>query len=154
MKEERMVQPQEIAPEALVIVKTIRQNWDYQSSISKVQGLYISWKTISTELLQELWVAKQAITENGARIAGRTKKGQLSWSAYVKDCFGGIISQRSVDSYLARYTAAGMTKPVPTPPTSDPTKLVVKNVKRVDGRISLDLYLPEYDVTYHQSFAA
>jgi len=151
-----MVQPADIKPEALVIDKAISTTWNYQESVKKVQGLYVSWKTASVEMLQELSIAKAAITLNGTRTSGLPKKGQISWGKYVAACFDGAISKRSVDSYLARFEAAGGVKPnkLTVNTVSDPAKVVIRNVVRVGDRISFDIYLPEYDLAYPQSIAA
>jgi hypothetical protein len=153
-QEEHMVQAQEIIPEAFSIEKAISTDWNYQVSIMKVKSLYISWKTVSTDLLQELWIAKQAITLNGARMSGRPKKGDLSWSAYVKDCFDGAISKRSIDNYLARYEGSGMIKPIAPAILNDHSKLEVRNIRREGDRVTFEIYLPEFNVSYPQAFAA
>ena len=151
MKEAYMCEVQELKPEALEIEKSQKASWDYDKSIKEVKALYLSWKTVSNELLQELWVAKQAITLNGARSNGRTKKGEVSWSAYIKECFGGAISKRSIDNYLAMYTNAGMTKPSKPEVISDHSKLEVRNIKQDGDRITFDIYLPEHNVSYAQA---
>ena len=146
-----MCEVQEIRPEALEIEKAEKESWDYEESIKQVQALYLSWKTISKELLQELWVAKQAITLNGTRSNGRTKKGEVSWTTYIKDCFGGAISKRSIDNYLAMYTHAGMTKPSKPEVVSDHSKLEVRNIKQDGDRITFEIFLPEHNVSYAQA---
>jgi len=146
-----MIQSQNIKPEALVIQKASRPHWNYNTSVKTVQSLCISWKSISTDLLQELWVAKQALTLNGARQNGRTKNGALSWATYVQACFEGAISKRSIDSYLEVYSSANFTKPPKPSILTDHSKLVVRNIQKDGDMIRFELFLPEYNVSYSQA---
>ena len=154
-----MIEPKDIKPVAVTISKTLSSDWNYHKSVKKVQGMYLSWKTVSEELLNELWVAKQAITKGGKRKAGMTKDGELSWSKYIKECFEDVggPGKRTIDSYLNRYFQAGFTKPgkLTVSTISDHSKLVIRSsVKQADGNIQLDIYLPEFDRSYIQYIAA
>ena len=152
-----MIEGKEIRPEAIKVEPAgVSSNWNYQDSIKKVQGLYISWKTVSEEMLDELWLAKQAITKGGKRKSGLTKNGEQSWSAYVKECFGDGLSKRSVDGYLNRYVANGFSKPqtLTIQTVSDHNKVIIESVEKVGDRLKLDIYLPEFDTHYIQYIAA
>ena len=152
-----MIEVKKIKPEAVKVEPAaVSATWNYRNSVKKVQGLYISWKSISEEMLDELWLAKQAITKGGKRKSGMPKAGEQSWSAYVKECFGDSLSKRSVDSYIKCYFANGLTKPanLTVKTISDPTKLILNSVEKDGDRIKLDIYLPEHNEHYIQYIAA
>jgi hypothetical protein len=152
-----MIERKDMKPEAIKVNPAdASATWNYRDSINKVQGLYISWRTISEEMLRELWVAKQAITKGGKRKSGLPKKGEQSWSAYVKECFGESISKRSIDGYLNRYIGNGMTKAgSPKGKTvSDHSRVVVESIEKIGDRLKLNIYLPEHGYSYTQYIAA
>ena len=152
-----MIESKTIIPEAIKVYPAgVSTSWNYRDSIKKVQGLYISWKTVSEELLAEVWLAKQAITKGGKRKSGLPKNGEQSWSAYVKECFGEALSKRSVDGYLKCYVENGMSKPnnLTIKTVSDHTRVVVESVEKIGDRLKLDIYLPEHEVHYIQYIAA
>lgn len=152
-----MIEAKDIKPEAVKVEPAaVSATWNYRESVKKVQGLYISWKSISEEMLDELWLAKQAITKGGKRKAGMPKAGDQSWSAYVKECFGDGLSKRTVDSYINRYFENGFTKPgsLTVQTISDHSKIVINSVEKDGDRIKLDIYLPEHDTHYIQYIAA
>lgn len=157
-KKEPVIFPKEMKPKAFEIDKTLSSNWDYWDSVKKVRGLYLRWSSVSSEMLRELYIAKYAITNGFTRTSGKTKEGELSWSKYVSEAFpDGLISKRTLDSYLNAYRKNGFVKPknLTIQPVSDPSKFVVKSTtKLANGRIQVELYLPEYDQTYIQSFKA
>ncbi len=152
-----MIESKDIRPEAVKVEPTaVSATWNYQDSVKKVQGLYLSWKSITEEMLEEIWLAKQAITKGGHRKSGMPKAGEQSWSSYVKECFGDALSKRTVDSYNKRYFENGKKKPerLTVETISDHTKLVLESVENFGDRIKLDIYLPEYDTHYIQYIAA
>lgn len=152
-----MVETKEIKPEAIRVVPAgVSATWNYQESVKTVKSLYLSWKSITEEMLEELWLAKQAITKGGRRRSGMPITGEQSWSTYVKECFGDSLSKRSVDSYIKCYFENGLTKPssLTVKTITDHTKLLLNSVVRVENRIRLDIYLPEYDEHYIQYIAA
>lgn len=151
------ITPQKMKPEAIKLtIGTVGKGWDYHASVTRVRDSYISWKTISEDMLWELWIAKQAITKGGKRKAGVPISGEKSWSVYVKECFGKKISKRSVDSYLKEYVKHGFKKVEKTKvvPINDPSRLEVRSAVIVGKRIKLDLYLPEAKTSYTQYIAA
>lgn len=154
-----MIEQNEIQPIALAIEKAAKPKWSYWKSVKRVQTLYLNWNTISEELLNELWLAKKAITHNFTRKSGVPKKGERSWARYVKECFEDVggPSRRTIDSYLARYFESGFTKPekLTVSTVTDHGRLIVRNAGlQDDGRIRFEIYLPEHDRTYTQYIAA
>lgn len=152
-----MLETNKIKPEAIKVEPAgFSATWNYEESVKTVKGLYLSWKSITEQMLEELWLAKQAITLGGRRKSGMPKAGEQSWSAYVKECFGDSLSKRTVDSYIKCYFENGMTKPesLTIKTITDHTKLVLDSVEGVGDRIKLDIYLPEYDEHYIQYIAA
>jgi len=151
------ITPKEMKPVAVEISKTLDPNWNYIESVKKVRRLYLNWSSVSSEILRELYIAKQAITKGGTRKSGLPKKGELSWNRYCEEAFGGMISKRTIDSHLLAYQNNGFQKPAKLTinALSDPSKAVIKStVKEADGRIKVEIYLPEFDNTYIQWFAA
>jgi len=152
-----MIETKNIKPEAVKVQPAgASSTWNYKTSVEKVKGLYLSWKSITEEMLEELWLSKQAILKGGSRKAGMPKAGEKSWSAYVKECFGERLSKRTIDSHIKRYFENGMSKPekLTVKTISDHSKLILHSVERVGDRIKLDIYLPEHNEHYIQYIAA
>ena len=152
-----MLEIKEIKPESIKVEPAAATNtWNYQESVKTVRGLYFTWKSITEEMLEELWLAKQAITNGGRRKSGMPKTGEQSWSAYIKECFGDSLSKRSADSYVKYYFENGKKKPkkLTVSTITDPTKLVLNSIEKQGDRIKLDIYLPVYNTHYTQYIAA
>jgi hypothetical protein len=151
------ITPKEMKPVAVEISKDLDPNWNYLDSVKKVRKLYLKWSNISSQILRELYIAKQAITKGGIRTSGLPKKGELSWNRYVEEAFGGMVGKRSIDSHLLAYEQNGFLKPekLTVNTVSDHSKVVIKSAtKEADGRIRVEIYLPEFNTTYFQSFIA
>ena len=61
----------------MIVIDTVNQDaaiaaWDYKTSVEKVQRMYTgSWKTVSKQLLEELYQAKLQINNGPGNPAGR-----------------------------------------------------------------------------------
>ena len=151
------ITPKEMKPVAVEISKTLDPNWNYMESVKKVRRLYLKWSSVSSEILRELYISKMAITKGGVRKSGLPKKGEMSWNRYIEEAFGGMVSKRTIDSHLLAYEQNGFQKPekLTVSTISDHSKVVIKSaMKEADGRVKVEIFLPEFDTTYFQWFAA
>ena len=41
----------------------VPENWDYDYSVMRMRGLVLQWKNISIEILRELYIAKQKLSD-------------------------------------------------------------------------------------------
>lgn len=80
----------------------IPDNWDYQRSVSKVKSITYKWKDLTLELANELWIAREKLSQSpadAARIMHGTKVPR-TWSNYCKDIGN---SRRVVNRWLANW---------------------------------------------------
>lgn len=75
-------------------------SWNYDESVKKVKQVIFKWKTLTAELAQELWIAREMLRAQGRR-TDLTSEGKFrSWSDYCKE----IDSSRQViNHWLARW---------------------------------------------------
>ena len=72
--------------------------WDYDSSVEKMQVLILNWKNISTDILNELYIARKVLSSQGTRNdLSDEKKG---WSNYC-DEIG--LSRQTIHNWLKRF---------------------------------------------------
>jgi hypothetical protein len=95
--------------------KTLPESWDYDRSVTKVKSLVTSFKTVSSDMLHELWVAREKLNSQGTRTD--LTSGQLSqgWDKY---CFDVGIIKRTANRWLEQYDPVEkkkIEKPTPTP---------------------------------------
>lgn len=109
--------------------------------------LFQSWYTATDESLRLLWSVRKELLEKG---------GEPLWREYHRYCYEDIKgpSFKTINSHLDRFEESGFTKPkkLTFKTVSDRTKFVVKGVKQVGDVITVDLYLPEKDMTYTQTY--
>lgn len=58
--------------------------WDYQASVQKMRPLVIRWKTVTEEMLDELYRAREVLAKEGRplTVSNETVRG---WSNYLSD---------------------------------------------------------------------
>jgi hypothetical protein len=78
----------------------IPQNWDYRKSVKKMKKLVFSWKNISVEILEELYVAKSKLLSQGVRNDLDPNGVKLGWENYLRDIG---LSKETVRRWLGRY---------------------------------------------------
>ncbi len=59
--------------------------WDYDASVQKMRPLVMRWKTVTEEMLEELYKAREALSAQGARIDLRPNGRKLTWGTYLED---------------------------------------------------------------------
>lgn len=85
---------------------TIPQSWDYEESIKKVQRVLYKWKTMTKEIAEELWIAREKLNEGRKRTASGTfVPMDKSWAEYCADIGS---SKRVVNRWLAAWFSPSM----------------------------------------------
>lgn len=98
-----------------------------------------SWKTVSEEYLAMLIPVREKL---------RGKGGDGKWAAFVRDLNGPSL--KTLNSHLDRFFENGNKKPAKliVKTSYDPSKVVVRNVRRDRDAITFDIFLPEFSKTY------
>jgi hypothetical protein len=78
----------------------IPKNWNYKKSVTKMKKLVFSWKSISVEILEELYVAKIKLSAQGVRNDLDSNGSKLGWENYLRDIG---LSKETVRRWLSRY---------------------------------------------------
>ena len=78
----------------------IPDEWDYKGSVKRMKRLVLNWKTISVEILTELYIAKSKLTNQGVRNDLDPNGLKLGWENYLIDVG---LSKETVRRWLNRY---------------------------------------------------
>jgi hypothetical protein len=78
----------------------IPDNWEYGKSVKKVKKLVIKWKSISVEILHELYVAKQQLSFQGVRNDLKSDDEKEGWENYLNETG---LSKETVRRWLKQY---------------------------------------------------
>ena len=137
----------------MIVIDTVNQDaaiaaWDYKTSVEKVQRMYTgSWKTVSKQLLEELYQAKLQINNGPGNPAGR-----YTWKQYCIDVFGGTPTQRTIDTWLKRHEIGEaawnklQSERSVQPPVADEDSslFIVRQRKNKDGTYTVRFSVSEY----------
>src|SRR3990167_934679 len=78
----------------------IPDNWNYDESVQKMKQALYRWKNMTIEMANELWIAKEKLSSQGARTDLTSEQKFRSWTIYCND----IGSQRQiVNRWLNRW---------------------------------------------------
>jgi hypothetical protein len=73
--------------------------WNYEQSVNKSKKLFISWKNITSEFIEELYNARKTLSSSGQR-NDLVPNGTRSWTGYLKDVG---IARTTAHRWLERY---------------------------------------------------
>ena len=79
---------------------SIPEEWNYKGSVKKMKRLVLNWKTISVEILNELYIAKSKLTNQGVRNDLDPNGSKLGWENYLIEVG---LSKETVRRWLNRY---------------------------------------------------
>ena len=78
----------------------IPAEWSYETSVDRVRTLTMRWRDVTVELLQELWVAREMLRNQGARTDLTSSQMLRSWAQYCEDTG---LERMTVHRWLKRY---------------------------------------------------
>ena len=136
------------------VTATDIKNWNWELSVSKVQGLFLNrYKTVSKELIEELITAKKNI---GSTVGN--PHGRYTWKQYCLDCFQGTPTQRTVDNWISRFMMgeeAWSEKLKKAPVAIDiDSQFITYSKNNADGTYTIRISVSEYDELFEETFAA
>jgi N6-adenosine-specific RNA methylase IME4 len=81
--------------------------WDYDASVKKVSRLIYKWSTLTDEMVSELWIAREMLSQVGnPRFQKENATGAnapiRTWASYCSDIGS---SKRTVNRWLAKFAA-------------------------------------------------
>ncbi len=79
---------------------SIPEEWDYNGSVKRMKRLVLNWKSISVEILSELYIAKSKLTNQGVRNDLDPNGLKLGWENYLIEVG---LSKETVRRWLSRY---------------------------------------------------
>lgn len=129
-------------------------NWNWETSVTKIQGLFINrYKTVSKELIEELISAKRNI---GSTVGN--PQGRYTWKQYCLDCFNNQPTQRTVDNWISRHLEgeevwAAKHKKQPKEIDVD-SQFITFRKDNKDGTYTIRISVSEYDDLFEETFAA
>lgn len=80
--------------------KVIPNDWDYCVSVKKVRQVIYKWGDITLDLANELWIAREILSAQGARTDLGANASKLTWGGYCKDIGN---NKSTVNRWLARW---------------------------------------------------
>ena len=88
-----------LEPNPLVNISDLENvEWDYDQSVQKMRQLVVKWKSLSLELLRELYLARMNLSAQGNRsdITG----DKVGWSQYLLDIG---LARKTAHRWLSKY---------------------------------------------------
>ena len=92
----------------IAVRETAIETWDYTASVERMRPMVVRWKTLTVEMLHELWEAREALSKTGAaghveNLSG-TDDPLRTWAQYCEDIG---LSKRTANRWLQRYDPQG-----------------------------------------------
>ena len=81
------------------MITSATTTWDYSSSVEKVRGMVIKWSTLTIELVENLYRAREELDARGKN-HGKEKVQDGTFSKYLEEVG---LARRTVYSWLERY---------------------------------------------------
>ena len=82
MNELIVIEPTDVLP-------AVPDDWDYDTSVEKTKTFIYKWKNLSDDILEELWVAREMLSEHGGdRKSNQWNKSSVenkTWSDYCEE---------------------------------------------------------------------
>ena len=82
--------------------------WDYDTSVKSVEQQVFKWKNLSTDILNELWIAREMLSKPGRPEKTRSIVPQKTWNDYCEET--GLI-RRTVNRWLDRFNSPTPVQP-------------------------------------------
>jgi len=99
----------------ITIKPEVPDNWDYEKSVNKVKTFIYKWKNLTSDIMMELWVAREKLSIGHRPISG-TKVPLNTWTDY---CYEVGSSRRVVNRWIKRHFTKEITgnvrEPLPLP---------------------------------------
>jgi hypothetical protein len=76
--------------------------WDYDESVNRMKPLVVKWRTMTIEMLQELWTARENMKAQGARTDLTSGKLARGWETYCEEIG---LPKRTANRWLSQYDA-------------------------------------------------
>ena len=76
------------------------KTWDYEKSVETMKNFLAKWTSLSANILQELYIAREKLNSQGARTDLGANAPKLTWERYCQDAIGRDKS--TVNRWLAK----------------------------------------------------
>jgi hypothetical protein len=107
-----------LEPNPLVTLPDLENvEWNYDQSVQKMRQLVVKWKSLSLEILRELYLARLNLSDRGSR-------NQVGWSQYLNDIG---LTRTTAHRWLSRYDFDN-DELVPVEPISLPKEIEIDDV--------------------------
>ncbi len=119
------------------------KNWDYRKSVTTVKSTVINWKKASTELLDELFKARMALSKvgNPFQLTEDGVEKKKTWNDY---CVEIGLNRRTVNRWIDRYLNPERDVETPVKEKILTHNILVQSVKKQkDGSYAIRFVCPE-----------
>ena len=83
-----------LEPNPLVTLPDIENvEWNYDQSVQKMRQLVVRWKTLSLEMIRELYLARMNLSD-------RASRNQIGWMQYLNDIG---LTRTTAHRWLGKY---------------------------------------------------
>ena len=91
-------------------VPTIPNNWDYENSVEKTKTFFYKWKNLTSDILEELWIAREMLSSPGSRTDLTLGQMSQGWDDYCKEIG---TERRTVNRWLEKtYSSNKIKEPI------------------------------------------
>jgi hypothetical protein len=108
------------------------QTWDYAASVERVRPMVVSWRSLTVELVDELYRAREALDGRGRTAHGKVEVPNGSFTDYLNEVG---LAYRTVHRWLERYVPEE--RKLLTPEESEQRK-AIENRKKQDHKTAVE----------------
>lgn len=128
----------------LTEIPDIPETWSLEQSVKKVQGIIYKWKKMTAEIMKELWVAREILTNPDRAPDGTFIPSEFTWSKYCEEIGH---TRQVVNRWLRAWfnpdgekseiiDVAYVTKEIECPMSGRKFRIVCKEVNNANGVVT------------------
>lgn len=127
--------------------KTVPAKWEYSASVEKVKALITSFKNVSSDMLHELWVAREKLSIPASEAAKkRDAIAPRSWSQYCEEVG---VGRSTANRWLSQYDHVEkkkIQKPTPSPEDIRRKQEAIDRMAEIEKEDEQEKSKPDIDV--------
>jgi len=120
---------------------TVEEQWDYDTSVEKVKVVFAHWKKLTTEMIEELILARNELSKPGNPCV-KTEDGVERIKTWNDYCVEVGINRRTANRWINRYMTPDELPKQPVKEKEITGDVIVNSVKRNGNVYEVSLMCP------------
>lgn len=79
---------------------SVPEQWNYNESVQKVKSFIFKWKNMTSDLFNELWIAREILSKEGRPQITETNVPDKTWDSYCQEIG---IEKRTANRWLHAF---------------------------------------------------